>query len=204
MHALILTLALVIATPALATPEYVLPTLFDVTGVAADDVLNIRARPDADAPVIGTLTPTATGIEVVAEQDGWAQINAHEHAGWVNATYLAYRTDVWEPGALPPSLSCSGTEPFWNLRQANGGVVFSTPEGQRPMIRRSVLDSPGFRSTDRALIAADDKGRLTAVIRPAQCSDGMSGRAYGLGATLIFDGSGQASQMYLGCCRVGH
>ena len=55
MFRALLVLALSGAAPAWATPEYVLPTLFDVTGVAADDRLNIRERPDPSAPIIGTL-----------------------------------------------------------------------------------------------------------------------------------------------------
>ena len=63
------------AGPALATPEYVLPTLFDVSGVSAGDRLNIRDRPSASGAVIGTLAPDATGVEVVAERNGWAMVN---------------------------------------------------------------------------------------------------------------------------------
>ncbi|WP_299360656.1 SH3 domain-containing protein [uncultured Paracoccus sp.] len=201
----LLVLALCCATPAWATPEYVLPTLFDVTGVAADDRLNIRERPDPSAPIIGTLAPDAREVEVVGERSGWAQVTSAERSGWVNAKFLAYRTDVWEPGALPPTLGCVGTEPFWALSQGAGGMVFSSPDGpDRTMELRKVMDDGHFRSPVRGLIAGDAQGRLTAVIRPEQCSDGMSDRAYGLSATLIFDGSAQASRMFTGCCRIGH
>ena len=203
LRPILLSLALACATPALATPEYVLPTLFDVTGVAANDTLNIRERPDASAPAIGTLAPDAKGIEVVAERKGWAQVNTRERSGWVNARYLMYRTDVWEPGKLPAALRCSGTEPFWGLSQAAGGMVFSTPEGgERAMELRKVMDDGRFRSPVRGLIAGDARGRLTAVIRPEQCSDGMSDRAYGLSATVILDG-GEPSRMLTGCCTIG-
>ena len=46
---LTLTLTLAFAGPAAATQEYILPTLFDVAGVASDDVLNIRAEPTASS-----------------------------------------------------------------------------------------------------------------------------------------------------------
>lgn len=58
--ALILWLA---AGPAAAQD---LPAVYDVAGVAADDVLNVRAEPSAEAPVLRTLAPDAGGIEVVA------------------------------------------------------------------------------------------------------------------------------------------
>lgn len=57
--------ALLMASPAAATQEYMLPTLFDVQDVAAGDVLNIREAPNAKAAIIGTLAPDATGVEVV-------------------------------------------------------------------------------------------------------------------------------------------
>ena len=59
-----------------------------LVAVAAGDRLNIRERPDASAPVIGTLAPDATGVEVVAERSGWAQVNTAERRGWVNAKFL--------------------------------------------------------------------------------------------------------------------
>ena len=193
-----------IAGPALATPEYTLPTLFDVTGVAAGDTLNIRERPDPSAPVIGTLPPEATGVEVVAERSGWAQVNTAGRRGWVNSRFLRYRTDVWADGELPQTLRCTGTEPFWGIEARGDEVVFSSPDkGERAMALRSVMDNDVPGSPLRGMIAGDDAGRMTAVIQPQTCSDGMSDRAYGLTATVIFDGARQQSQMLTGCCRIG-
>ena len=195
-----LALAL-LAGPALAAQDAQLPTLSDVTGVAANDRLNIRERPDAGASVIGTLPPDAKGVEVVAQRNGWAQVNTGERAGWVNARFLTYRSDVWTSGQLPATLSCLGNEPFWSLRQVGETMVYETPEGARQMDRRAVLDQ-GFPSPVRGVIAGDAQGRLTLAMQPAQCSDGMSDRVYGLSALLIFDGAGQASRMQSGCCRI--
>ena len=61
--AFILTLAF--AGPAAATQEYILPTLFDVTGVRPDDVLNVRAMPDASSSILSELPHDAKGVEVV-------------------------------------------------------------------------------------------------------------------------------------------
>ena len=192
--ALILTLA---ATPACATPEYRLPTLFDVTGVAADDRLNIRAEPSASAPIIGTLAPDATRIEVTEEQRGWARVNTAEQAGWVAARFLAYRTDVWAPGALPPALACLGTEPFWSLRLEGDALVFSTPEAnERSQTITAILDSGGFRDPMRAVEAGD----FTLVATPGQCSDSMSDRLYGLAASLVQ--RGPQPRLWTGCCTI--
>lgn len=65
-----------LSTPALAQDIY--PALHDVTGVAADDVLNIRSEPSASSPIIGTFSPFETDVEVVAlsPDGGWGRVNA--------------------------------------------------------------------------------------------------------------------------------
>lgn len=193
--ALALTLAL--AAPASATQEYILPTQFDVTGVAADDVLNIRAEPSASAPIIGTLAPDATRIEVTEERRGWARVNTGERAGWVSARYLAYRVDVWDEGRLPAAFSCYGTEPFWSLAPRDGALVLSTPETPETRFLVSAVLSTGvFRDPTRVVVA--EGASLTAV--PQQCSDGMSDRIFGLRALLTL--TGEAPQLLSGCCSI--
>ena len=195
--ALALALLIALASPASATPEYVLPTLFDVTGVDADDVLNIRERPDGDAPIIGTLRPDATGIEVVGEHGAWMQVNTAERSGWVHGRYLNYRVDVWRAGKLPAGFSCLGTEPFWSLTPAGDQVILATPEGDSHMPLLKVLDSGWSREPRRGLVGEG----FIAVVTPNQCGDGMSDRAYGMEATVIL-GGGKAAQMLRGCCRL--
>ncbi|MRX50948.1 SH3 domain-containing protein [Paracoccus sp. S-4012] len=196
--ALALAFTLALASPAAATQEYTLPTLFDVTGVAADDVLNIRASPSASAPIIGRIAPNAKRVEVVDQRSGWMQVNTGEQAGWVNGRYLMYRVDVWEAGQLPPSLSCFGTEPFWSLTRSGGGMVLSRPDaGDRAMQLQRVLDTGVFRDPRRVIVADG----LTAVMTPKWCSDGMSSRVYGLEATVVL-GSGTGASMLSGCCSI--
>lgn len=194
--ALALTLAL--AHPAAATQEYILPTLFDVAGVAADDVLNIRAEPNASSGIIGTLAPGAKGIEVVEERRGWARVNTPERSGWVSMRYLSYRTDVWEPGALPAAFRCLGTEPFWDAKREGGDLVLRTPENQGGDRRavQAVLDSGIFRDPARVVVARD----MTLFSHPQICSDGMSDRLYGLSATLVLQGD--QPRMLSGCCSI--
>lgn len=188
------------AGPAVA--QTILPTLYDVTGVRADDVLNIRAMPDASSSILSELPHDAKGVEVVDSRAGWARVNTFERSGWVNMRYLRERPDVWKPGEIPATLNCLGTEPFWSLRQVGANIVYETPQLSRPLQRRAVVDSPHQRSPARSLIAGDDQGRLTVVLHPGQCSDGMSDRVFGLSATLLFEGAGQSSRMENGCCRI--
>lgn len=198
--AAVLALMLPLAAPAAA--QTMLPTLYDVTGVRADDVLNIRAMPDASSSILSELPPDAKGVEVVDTRAGWARVNTFERSGWVNMRYLKERPGVWKKGEIPATLNCLGTEPFWSLRQVGANIVYETPEQSRPLQRRAVVDTPNQRSPARSLIAGDDKGRLTVVLQRGQCSDGMSDRVFGLSATLLFEGAGQASEMRNGCCRI--
>lgn len=197
-------LAVLAAGPAAATQEYILPTLFDVAGVAADDVLNVRAGPGTGHEVVGTLAPDATGIEVVAHsEDGrWGRVNVGERSGWASLAYLAYRTDVWTDGELPDGLRCLGTEPFWALEFSDGSLVWSTPETERSLPLETVLSSGTFRSPRRVFSGTDEAGRLLTSMVPMACSDGMSDRAFGLDATVVIEGD-DSSRMLTGCCTIG-
>ena len=192
------------ATSAAATQEYILPTLFDVTGVAADDVLNVRAAPAAHAEIVGTLSPDARDIEVVAHDDTgqWAQVNTGERSGWVALRFLAYQVDVWPPEGLPQSLHCLGTEPFWSFRPGDGAILFSTPEMQDSSLRIAQVMSTGvFRDPRRTVTALGEDLAMTAVIVPMACSDGMSDRAYGLDVTAILEEKG-TPRLLTGCCSI--
>lgn len=204
LRAVLIGLALLAAAPAAATPEYILPTLFDVTGVAGSDVLNIRAAPEAGAPIIGTLAPDARGVEVVGTDASgrWARVNTGEQSGWAALRFLAYQVDVWTPGALPPTLHCLGTEPFWAFRPQGDGLVFATPQVPDSRMRVDrVLATGVFRDPRRVVTAYGETDHLTAVIVPMACSDGMSDRAFGLDVTVVLTGHGDA-QVLTGCCSI--
>lgn len=198
--ALALSLALrlaLLALPAHATPEYILPTLFDVTDVDAGDVLNIRAEPSARAAIIGRLAPDRSHVEVVEERSGWGRVNAGEASGWVSMRYLAYRSDVWEPGKLPASFACHGTEPFWGLTVRQSQAVLDGPEmDTTPRPLTAVLTGGLFRDPARAILAEG----LTASVVPQPCSDGMSDRLYGLRASVIL--TGDRPRLLQGCCSI--
>lgn len=193
-----------LAGPALATREYILPTRFDVVDVAADDVLNVRARPDARAEIIGTLAPDEENVEVVAHDASgrWGLVNVGERSGWVAMRYLDYRVDVWEPGALPDGLQCLGTEPFWSMRPEADRLVLATPETEETGTIIAILDTGIFRDPRRVVLAEGEDWQLTASLTAARCSDGMSDRAYGLEAMLVREDEAGAS-LLAGCCTIG-
>lgn len=67
--------------------------LSQVTGVADDDVLNVRQDPTVEAPIIGTLLPNVvvkrTGQEQITGSSLWRQIETPAGDFWVNDTFLA-------------------------------------------------------------------------------------------------------------------
>jgi len=66
-----------------------------VVGVAADDVLNVRAAPDPSAHVVTELAPLADGFTATGHNrqlDGgqlWAEVDTAEGRGWVSVAYVA-------------------------------------------------------------------------------------------------------------------
>jgi uncharacterized membrane protein len=191
-------LLLVLWLGPLAARAEVYPALHAVTGVAADDVLNIRAKPSADAPVIGTLAPDATGVEVVAVRDGWAVVNTGEGTGFAALRFLM-RSDAPDWPTLETPLTCLGTEPFWSLEIDPGQVEtrFQTPEDEAPRHAPISTRWPGLPWSPAAAVALPDG---IAVLTPAECSDGMSDQSYGIAADLFLTGPDRSRLS--GCCRL--
>ncbi len=182
----------------------VLPALYSVTGVAANDVLNVRQAPDAGAAIMATLAPAATAVEVVAlSADGrWAQVNAGEGSGWVALRFL-----VPQPGpdwtALQTPLRCHGAEPFWSLRlnpAGNGAYFALAGEDER------VFDLVWSEAAPNGTAVAGfrlDHAELDgfATVTAGVCSDGMSDRMMGLSAGLFLTTpTGEVG--YSGCCTL--
>lgn len=200
-----LALLLCLLFPGFAAAQ-ALPALYDVIGVAGDDVLNIRAAPSTSASIIGGLAQTATGVEVVAlSADGkWAQVNTHEASGWASLRFLrAQGRPDWF--ALRSDLKCFGTEPFWSLAfdPAQETVRLTTPDGDSPA---QDIISHWLGSTWQPVAAmqfASEDGGGVAVLRGQACSDGMSDRAYGLTLDLFLQpsASGPATSLH-GCCSL--
>lgn len=193
-------LAAMAASPVLATPEAIFPGLIDVTGVASNDVLNIRAEPNAKAPVVGKLPPNAKGIEVIAVRNNWLRVNAGESSGWINGRFATTQRDLWKKDAVPANLRCMGTEPFWNFSVRNGEVLFSTPSSKATYSNAVVKSRFDWMESPERLISAEN---FTAVIsdNPAICSDGMSDRGYRLDVDVAIRDQGNAS-WYKGCCMI--
>lgn len=178
--------------------------LYRVTGVATGDVLNLRAQPDPSAEIVGTLEPGAGGVAVAGtrlEVNGsvwWQVVRTGDEPGWVNARYLTPADDAPPTGDEPFPLRCTGTEPFWSVKIAEGEARFETPmdEGETwqagPMTRAMGLVG---RYAIR-LESKDGVGHLAAWRNHRFCSDGMSDIGFPYEGIMVTpDGT-----VHAGCC----
>lgn len=179
------------------------PALHDVTGVAANDVLNIRAEPNAGADLRGALAPTATDIEVVAlSEDGkWARIGDGEANGWVALRFLD-RHDGQDGLLLSQALTCSGTEPFWTVDLPGTGRMTFEDMGLAPA-SGAIAPATSVNRVDKAGFIARLTGDLlvTGVLTRDLCSDGMSDRVYGLTLDMVVNSPG-GDALFSGCCSL--
>lgn len=178
------------------------PALYRVTGVASDDVLNIREEPSAATPIIGHFRPGQRGVEVMelSENGRWGLVNSGERAGWSSMRYLAREsTGSWRDGQT--ELTCFGTEPFWSMpiflpthraefhAMGDGGFELVTDTGALPSTRFPPTLAIPFSGTREGM----------AVVRGARCSDGMSDMAFGLEVQVYWRGDTEALS---GCCQL--
>ncbi|MFD1342659.1 SH3 domain-containing protein [Litorisediminicola beolgyonensis] len=193
--------------PAAATQDQ-WPALFDVAGVAADDVLNIRAEPSASAPIVGTLAPDAVDIEVIRPnpRELWGLVNVEDGTGWVSLSYLRRQPGQYL-GALLEPRTCVGTEPFWSLSLTDAARVTYEVAADQTVLEGTV---PGrFRSANRRDVEAlsltfFDGTTGTAFLRLDQCSDGMSDRAFGISIDLLLKHPERpvTPSLVSGCCSL--
>ncbi|WP_375257862.1 SH3 domain-containing protein [Citreimonas sp.] len=192
---------LLLASPAFATQDR-WPALFDVSGVAADDVLNIRAEPNAGAEKIGDFAPDARSIEVIApnERQDWGLVNVDGRTGWVSLHYMVRQPGQWL-GAPIETVQCAGTEPFWSLTRRGDTVTWSTPEAETSGTVTTPLDTIARRDMSGVIYRLESDTRDHLAMTLERCSDGMSDYAYGIRAILTRDLDG-APEMFGGCCSL--
>jgi uncharacterized protein YraI len=62
---------------------------YKVSGVAANDVLNIRSGPDANSGIVSSIPPDGRGVRIVGGCSGqWCPIDYLNARGWVNRRFL--------------------------------------------------------------------------------------------------------------------
>ena len=102
-----------IVSPEAATPQ----AIYAVVNVAPDDVLNIRAGPGVDAPVVGKIPSYGLGVRIreagaQARPSAWVPIRYKNLTGWVNRRYLARQV-----GSMDESVSTQAGQIIWALKQ---------------------------------------------------------------------------------------
>jgi uncharacterized membrane protein len=196
MLRLITALFVLLAAP-VAAQDY--PLFHNVTGVAANDVLNVRAAPNAGAPILHVLPPDAQWVEVVEVQGNWGRINFGEGSGWASLRFLTPVAD----GNLPeyPYLTCFGTEPFWGLDLTMGAqAVLSQPDGASETFLLGNMRAAAGRPDVFAVQGSTADADLVVTIAARQCSDGMSDALYGLEGTVVI--GGDDPRVLAGCCSL--
>jgi uncharacterized membrane protein len=184
---------------------------YAVTGVAADDVLNIRrhvaeAGQVGDAEIVGTIPPGATGVAgtgrtATVGDSLWREVTFGGITGWVAARYLR---SVDGEAAVPTDLACSGTEPFWSMAFRAGAAVRQDPDAATEL---AYATSPPRKARGRSHVWSVDLDRSglpaggTAVfVRTDTCSDGMSDVTYPI--EFVLSESGEDGVVLSGCCHL--
>lgn len=187
-----------------AQEVFVDPLLYDVSGVASDDVLNIREFADASSPIIGAFGPYEGQIEVIGLAPGgrWGLVNFEERSGWVAMRFM---TPSSARTTSPDGFLCNGNEPFWSLAFQPGGAMLAdfSPMG--------IGNGPALMSGWSKAVQNREYGRfgfsgqtgsigLSGIVSLELCHDGMSDRAYGYAIDLIIDGAERL--VISGCCNI--
>jgi uncharacterized membrane protein len=175
------------------------PTLHEVTGVATNDVLNIRQGPSASTPIVGAYAFNRQNIEVIGvHADGkWAQVGIPEGNGWVALRFLRPTAAVQ---AANLNMQCFGTEPFWSLDITAPDARFEELSNVPARMNATVtLGRTGVWAVDLDSLSAS----MTAIITARACSDGMSDRRYGWALNVLRRGIGAENAGVLtGCCTL--
>lgn len=179
------------------------PRLYDVSGVSAGDVLNVRAGPTTRAEIVATLPSDRRDVEVMGlSEDGrWAEIALGEIGGWAALRYLAPQPARAED-RVPAPLRCVGTEPFWGMHfPGDGSATFERPpDPDLPMRVVSQVRPEG--TVGRLAVTLDgDPARAVVFLTREACTDGMSERPYGLSVSLQLD-LADGPVAYAGCCAL--
>jgi uncharacterized membrane protein len=175
-----------------------------VAGVAAADAPAYYAGPAhalmvRDAPggrIIGELPAGASPLEVAQTTLGgaWGRIAFGEVNGWVALDALTAVEPAALPyAALPDGLLCAGVEPFWSLRLGPDGATYAAPDAAA----RAESGMTASTAEGRPWPAMLRFTGLTAIIRPAACSDGMSNRIDPWTVDVLMDDA-----LRTGCCRL--
>ncbi|TVR60231.1 MAG: hypothetical protein EA420_14630 [Candidatus Competibacteraceae bacterium] len=159
---------------------------YQVIGVERDDTLNIRARPDPAAPIVGGIPADGTGIRWLgpAKQHGrstWREIEYQGLRGWVNTRFLTVaRAASADEGGLDADLHCLGTEPFWRISIRGSRMELDQMGDKSQFTAAAPRVSANHTNVWAVTFENPTRGeRGTAFLeRTGRCSDDMSDHQY--------------------------
>lgn len=199
-------LAAACGTVAIAQQRADFPTYHQVTGVASDDVLNIRAEPDAASAIIGGFDPGEQPVEILATTVSggqvWGMTLLGERNGWVAMRFLrSIDVPLIADTRIPAGLRCFGTEPFWRFAAQPDNLEYLGVDDAGLVLPIASATTAAGRNHRFSLLGIGSGGRMTAIIsRGETCSDGMSDAAYGWRVDLLVEG--ETLRQVEGCCTL--
>ena len=180
---------------------------YNVTGVAADDYLNVREQPDVKSQIVTRIPFDGSGIrrlDGTNNVDGqlWWRIKWEGKQGWVNKRYLLLpqkKEPTTKNSDSKAALHCGGTEPFWGIKITKQALTF-TPMGGEKLNLPIVFNKTSDNNTKIAAIYAKKQGeQVMAILQKVRsCSDGMSDIDYPYSISAVINNQ----QFYSGCCHV--
>jgi uncharacterized membrane protein len=176
------------------------PALYDVKGIAADDVLNLRRDPSSGAEVVDQIESSTTDIEVVEiDPTGqWARVNTKHQSGWAFLEYLSRQPNQ----TFTEPTRCFGTEPFWSLTFDETSATFTklgAPGKNLSQFSRvgstSGANKMGYLLSEAGLV-------IMGIASRTSCNDGMSDHQYGFSIDLMEMAGRNNRRIYSGCCSL--
>ncbi len=141
------------------------PIGYRVVGVAADDVLNVRAGPSAGDTIVGTLAPDASGVVVTdtyRHEPWWEVVLDDGTVGWAHSRYLQL-DERWS--APFGELACAGVAmdagpqrspaAASNADFVDGFEFLTSPSCDRLVVRLGTRTTFDERPPDFPSMAAD-------------------------------------------------
>ena len=185
------------------TAAHAEPAYYRVSGVSAHDVLNIRAEPTVNAPIVGTLPPGASPVEVLETSGNWARLSTGEGPGWVSLRFLQEISVATLPGThLPEGLVCVGAEPFYDIALNGAAIRHRHPDNEAGIVYAPARSGTTAARLGRYFVEGERNGgagRMSMIVRSEACTDGMSDRDYGWSLDAIIVGDGEPYALE-GCC----
>lgn len=180
-----------------------LPAIFSVSGVAADDSLNIRNAPQVSGQVIAQAQNGIALAVLGMATAHWAKVQVGQTIGFAHADYLSRGGGTTNMTGFQLGTECIGTEPFWRMTFDTDNMVRMTMMGEAA--QAAPLRATTFSATPTGYPYSFNAAPYSGEVNMGLCSDGMSDNIYPMSITLSVPnapGAPGAPMVVNGCCRL--